>query len=333
MIDPKVAIIISNYNGISAKYRGRPILSTLLSGVSKTRYNNYYIILADDHSNDESIGFVRKNYPNVDIFFNKKNEGFSKLNNKAIKYALKKYKPRYILLLNNDLMIKRKDWLKNLVNAIRKDESVGIEGCKLLYPNGKIQHAGLEIGNVVPLLPPYNKLAGHADAPAYSKIKYVSGVTGAVFLIRSDVINKIGFFDENFVMGHEDIDYCLRAEAAGFKILYNGLVSITHLEGFTSTNSKDKNMRLRMFYYFIRNFVYFRNKYRYRYPFLVYMKSQFLLISWVFFNYRSGGKLRNIKNVRLRSNMLIYLLEFIKGYRDGMRISNRTFERSRICDD
>jgi GT2 family glycosyltransferase len=318
MGNKKVVIIVSNYNGATALYRGKSILFHCLSSLKKTTYENYSVILADDKSTDNSTKYVKKNFPEVDVVTNNNNGGFSKNNNNAIVYAIKRYNPKYILLLNNDIIINQRDWLTRLIDTIAADKKAGIEGCRLVYPNGRIQHAGLSIGDTVPLLPPYNKLSGVVDSEIYDKVSYTSGVTGAAMLISKDVISSIGLLDENFYMGHEDVDYCLRATNAGFKIIYNGMVKLTHLEGFTSTHSADPSTRLKMFYYFVRNFVYFRRKYSSRYRLNDFIKSQLLLLGYAFFEYKSPRL--KLSNIRLHNNEIAYVINFIKGYVDGLKI-------------
>ena len=319
MRNKKVVIIVSNYNGATIMYKGKPILFHCLSSLKKTAYENYSVVLADDKSTDNSATYVKKIFPKVDVVVNKTNGGFSKNNNNAIMYAIKRYNPEYVLLLNNDIIINKREWLTGLIETIAADKKAGIEGCRLVYPNGRIQHAGLSIGDNVPLLPPYNKLAGVADNKKYDKVSYASGVTGAAMLISKDVIGSIGLLDENFYMGHEDVDYCLRATNAGFKIIYNGRVKLTHLEGFTSTHSADPSTRLKIFYYFVRNFVYFRRKYKHRYNINTYLISQVLLFGYIFFDYSNSSKNSCLgKRVRFRKDCR-YFVYFIKGYLSGIR--------------
>ncbi len=320
MKNKKVVIIVSNYNGATVQYKGKPILFHCLFSLKKTTYGNYSVILADDKSTDNSATYVKKIFPEVDVVVNKTNGGFSKNNNNAIMYAIKRYNPEYVLLLNNDIIINQRGWLTGLIETIAADKKAGIEGCRLVYPNGRIQHAGLSIGDNVPLLPPYNKLAGVADNKKYDKVSYASGVTGAAMLISKDVIGSIGLLDENFYMGHEDVDYCLRATKAGFKIIYNGRIKLTHLEGFTSTHSGDYSIRLKMFYYFVRNFVYFRRKYKYRYNLSTYLISQLLLFGYIFFDYSNSHKNSCLsKRIPFRKDYK-YFIYFIKGYLSGIKI-------------
>lgn len=320
MHNKRVVIIVSNYNGVEIKYKGKPILFYSLLSLRKTIYKDYIVVLADDKSTDNSIEYVKKNFAEIDIVINKSNGGFSKNNNNAIRYAIRKYDPEYILLLNNDIIINQKNWLLKLVKILAANKKAGLEGCKLVYPNGRIQHAGLSINDNVPLLPPYNKLAGTIDDKRYNYIDYISGVTGAAMLISREVINSIGFLDENFYMGHEDIDYCLRAVKAGFKIIYNGKVKLTHFEGFTSTHSADQSTRLKMFYYFVRNFVYFRSKYKNRYNIKTYLISQLLLFGYIFFDYSNlATNNYNRKQIRFRKDYK-YFIYFLKGYLSGIKL-------------
>ena len=123
----KVAIIISNYNGLSYKYKGKSIIFLVLNSLIKnTSYKNYKVIVADDYSTDNSIAYIKSKFPSVRIVKNSENGGFSKNNNNAIKYAIKKYDPDYFLLLNNDIIITQKDWLSEMVEAAESDRKIDI---------------------------------------------------------------------------------------------------------------------------------------------------------------------------------------------------------------
>jgi len=222
----KVIIIILNWNG-------KELLKDCLSSLFKlTDYPNYKVIVVDNGSNDGSVEFVKQNFPQADIIALDKNYGFSKGNNIGIKYALEKYNPEYILLLNNDTEIIQKDWLKLLVESAEK-YNAQIVGCKLIYPNGKIQHAGIDIKFLS------EHIGRFENKEKYSFIKYIGAVTFACVLIKKEVIEKIGLLDEIFFAGHEDLDYCFKARKNGFKILYNGNVTLIHKESITTKKFED----------------------------------------------------------------------------------------------
>ncbi|MEM5832282.1 MAG: glycosyltransferase family 2 protein [Candidatus Aenigmatarchaeota archaeon] len=220
---PMVCIIILNWNG-------KKLLKKCLDSlINLTDYPNYRIIFVDNGSTDGSVDFIKNNYENIDIVALDRNYGFTGGNNIGIKYAEKKYKPDYFLLLNNDTEIIQKDWLKKLVESAKKYKA-GIVGCKLLYPNRKIQHAGINTTFLS------EHIGRYENEDKYSEIRYVNAVTFACVLINRNVFEKIGLLDEIFFSGHEDIDFCFRARKNGIKILYNGKVKIIHYESVSYKN-------------------------------------------------------------------------------------------------
>ncbi len=257
--DKNVAIIVSNYNGVGALYKNKSILDWVFSTLKLTTYKNFEVIMADDKSTDNSVDYVKRKYPWVDIVTMKENGLFAKNNNNGMRHAIKKYDPDFVLLLNNDIIIRDKDWLTKLVEDA-ENMNAGITGSLLTYPSGKIQHAGVE-----KLIFPDDR-ARHKDVTSeYTKIEYINAVVFALAMISRKVINKIGLLDENFMHGLEDTDYCVRAEDAGFKILYDGRVRITHLEGYTSNKLKPVvapkgKYTDRFFYYRLKNIIYYHRK-------------------------------------------------------------------------
>jgi GT2 family glycosyltransferase len=305
----KVIIIISNYNGFINKYKNKPLLYWPLNSLKKTEYQNYKVILADDCSVDNSIKYVKNNFPYVQIVKNMINGGFSKNNNNAIKYAMLKYNPDYIILLNNDIIIKGKKWLGELVKVAESDSKIGLVGCKLIYPNKRIQHAGIKVKTNLP----YNIGRSEKDKNQYNSIKNVEGVTFACVLISKKTINKVGLLDENFVMGSEDVDYNIRVEKAGFKILYNGNVELIHLEGYTSTNSKNNKFKEKQFYNEQKNKVYFAYKY---YKGFKKIKSLFLIILTSFISIEGKNRKRSLFSIRFKDKIFKRFKLSIKAIND-----------------
>ncbi len=298
MKEPFVAIVIPNHNSASVMYKGKPILKSCIESLGKTSYKNYRIIIADNNSTDNSREMVNR-YGHVDLAIKKTKErfgGIARTNNFGIKYALKKYKPDYILMYNTDMLVEDGLWLSKLVELAESDSSTGMVGCKLLFPNGRIQHAGMVIGS-----DPHNRGWGERDGGQYDKVEEVSGITGALALIRGSVFRKVGFFDENFYNGMDDADFCIRVRDNGFKILYDGEVSIVHFEGFASTNSPNQRTRDDTFYGYQVSYAYFAYK-----DFTAVKRGAVLLqqLSRCFFEWKGSSGSRGLSNIKLRDRKL-----------------------------
>ena len=298
MSDPFVTIVIPNYNSASIRYNEESVLYSCINSLIKTNYTNYRIIIADNASTDNSAEVVRK-FENVDFAVKKTKEefgGIPRTNNFGIKYAMKKYNPDYILMYNTDMLIKSVDWLKKLVSLAETDEKIGMVGCKLLYPNGNIQHAGMIIDAA-----PRNRGRGEKDHGQYDKIEEFDGVTAALALIRKNVFEKVGFFDENLYSGFDDTDFCIRVREAGFKILYDGEVSIIHFEGFASANSPDNTIKDKSFYANQMSYMYFALK---NFNLVNKTKVLFYLLTRSFFSAEADDRERKIWNIRLKDKKL-----------------------------
>ena len=247
MHEPLVVAIVLNWNGIAIKYKNESILKITLKTLKEVNYKNLKVIVVDAESIDESREFVKSNFKNFDLL-NVKNKGFGYANNKAIEYAFKKYKNLdYILLLNDDLIFNETGWLKKLVNIGEKLSNVGIVGCKLKYPDGRVCEGGSYSEKFYTLVNIKNK---------NKKEGYIKAVIGAVFLIKREAIQKIGCFDEIYLpFFKEETDFCERALINGYKTYYINNTNITHLESYSvmKYNIKKKWTKEQMVYFSLRN--------------------------------------------------------------------------------
>lgn len=219
-----VSIIIVNWNQ-------KELLEGCLASIKDhTQYSNFNAIVVDNGSADGSIEMVRREFPWVELIENKMNMGYAKANNQGLKHALKE-KADYMFLLNNDTRVIQNDWLMRMVEIAQADPDVGIVGCKLIYPDGRIQHAGGRIdfmGN-------FHYGEGKPDDGTFDETREVDYVTGAAFMIKRELLQKIGLLDEGFAMAYfEDADYCARAKLAGYKVIYNPKTTIVHYESATT---------------------------------------------------------------------------------------------------
>lgn len=215
-----VSVIILNYNG-------KQYLRNCLESVSHQTFKDLEIILVDNGSEDGSVNYVAINFPECKIVKNTKNLGFAEGNNIAIKHA----KGDYIVLLNNDTEVKQ-DWLEELVRAAQSDSSVGICGSKLLSMDAK--NVIQEVGGLCDLFGfTVNRGVGEIDNGQYNNVAETFYVSGASLLIKRELIEKIGLFDQEFFVNAEDVDLCWRAHLAGYKVLVNPLSIVYHKGGGT----------------------------------------------------------------------------------------------------
>ncbi len=141
---------------------------------------------------------------------------------------------KYLLFLNNDIEVITPHWLTNMLSFI-SIEGVGIVGAKLIYPDGRIQHAGIVLGMEGHASHVFMGNTGKSTTPFGSIAWYrnYSAVTAACMLVRRDVFKKINGFDEKFRLIFNDVDLCLRAEKKGYRTVYNPDVVLIHHEGKT----------------------------------------------------------------------------------------------------
>ncbi len=239
---PPVAIVIVHYNG-------EGLIRGCLDSLRKTDYPNQRTFVFDNGSTDHSKDIIQKEYPEVTLFGVAKNIGLTKAANQAFSLAMREFPCDYIAFLNDDITIIASDWLSSLVSVAGKNPSAGILGCKLLYPNGTIQHGGISFW-------PDRHRGRGGSASSLGDIEELDAVTMAACLIRTEVLGKIGGFDEIFSPYYcEDVDLCFRARKSGFKIIYAGNVSLYHLEGGSITASDERD------YVIARNIIIFYARY------------------------------------------------------------------------
>ena len=219
---PLVCVIIINWNG------GKTTINCLKT-LQMTKYNNYKVVVLDNGSTDGSELEIRKKFPNVEMLKSKDNLGYTGGMNYLWSHCLKKYNPKYFCNMNNDIVTVQKNWLALMIKELEKSKENGICGNKLVFPDNRLQLL------YVDRKPEHFE---EKDTGKYDFVREVTAVGGANMLVKTEVIRKIGGVDENFFYGPDDIDYCLRARKAGFKIIYNGLSKSVHVGSFSYLSSK-----------------------------------------------------------------------------------------------
>ncbi len=243
MVTPSTYVVIVNWNG-------KEILKKCLATFfANTNALDVHLVLVDNASIDGSLEMVRHDFPQVQIVINKENLGFSKGNNQGIEIALEA-DTKQVLLLNNDIEIEDINWLATLSEILNSDRKIGVVGCKLLFADGKIQHAG----GCVRLRGAYHIGEHEEDRGQYDKLASVDYVTGAALLIKSEVIRKIGLLDEGFTPLYcEDTDWCVRAQFYGYTVIYSPKPTLIHHCGSSAKKlGNDQNV-----FYFRRSSIRF----------------------------------------------------------------------------
>lgn len=224
---PLVSIIIPVFNQFHYTY------DCLKSIFKYTENVEFEIIIADDLSTDNTIN-LKEYVENIKYIRNDKNLGFIKNCNNASKFATGKY----ILFLNNDTQV-QKNWLNSLLEIIETNEKIGMVGSKLIYPNGRLQEAGGIIWNNASGLN-----YGKSDDPTkseYNYLKEVDYISGASIIIKKDLWQKIGGFDERYAPAYfEDTDLAFEVRKNGYKVIFQPKSLVVHFEGIShGTSIKD----------------------------------------------------------------------------------------------
>lgn len=223
---PMISIIIPSCNSFDLIRR---ILQDIFEN---TDYPSFEVIVVDNGSTAPQVLSLYADYAmrhaNFRAEVKAETFNFARAINKGMALAC----GEHFLLLNNDIEVIDRSWMKELVSCLSYDK-VGIVGAKLLYPNGKIQHAGVIAG--------FGGLAGHwylnkpSDFGGPMNRLHVRNtmtcVTGAVMLISKTCAQLVGKWDEtNFSVAYNDVDYCLRAYKGGFRTVWTPFACLYHHE-------------------------------------------------------------------------------------------------------
>ena len=243
-MEPKVAVIIINWNGLSDTLE-------CLNSLARSSYRNARIVVVDNASSDGSAEMIVGTHPEVDVLRNSKNEGFSKGNNIGICYALERG-AEYIWLLNNDTEVEV-DTLTRLVNVAESSSEIGLVSPIIQYfgEKTKIQFAGsyIDIKTFEIHYPGSKERAGAAFQTGPNVLLW-----GTALLIKRDVIEKIGLLNERFFAYWEDTEYSLRSLKSGYRNVVCATSRVYHKRQLTSEGKETKKGAY--FYYFLeRNYI------------------------------------------------------------------------------
>jgi len=227
---PRVTILIPTKDRVDLLRR------CVASILERTDYDRFDILILDNGSADpETLRFLASPTPRCRVRRIAPDESgfnFARLMNQGV--AAVDYDVPFVLMLNNDTEVLSRDWLAQMV-GYGSIAGVGFVGARLLYGDGRVQHAGVmpalfdgEPGHALRFSPWWDPARDDFGSGATN----ISAVTGACLLARKSTFEQLGGFDETrFAVGYNDVDLCLRGWEAGFRTVLALGVELRHLEG------------------------------------------------------------------------------------------------------
>ena len=249
-MNKKISIIIPSKDNVDV------LKKCVDSILRKSTYSDYEIIIVENNSSEKETAeyykelIARESWQIPVTILQYEGEGpfnYSKVNNYGVKHA----KGDYILFLNNDMEVISEDWLDQMMHYMMRD-NVGAVGAKLYFPDGSIQHAGVNIGvNGIVADHPFKGIPKDKQNHKY-KVKrlntpqYVMAVTGACLLTKKELFYEMGEFDEKLALAYNDVDYCLKLIDKGMDVIWAPGAELYHHESLTRgyEDTKEKYMRL-----------------------------------------------------------------------------------------
>jgi GT2 family glycosyltransferase len=208
----------------------QPLLQTTIESIhSRTDYDHYEIIVVDNQSKDaDAVRYLASLPPRCQVHSWSKPFNYSALNNFGVQHS----RGEQLLFLNNDVEVIQGDWLTAMLEHAQRAE-VGAVGARLLYGDGRIQHAGVVVG--------INRVAANAfrswpgqtigNLRLADLTRNCSAVTGACMMVSRRVFDEVGGFDDDLRVVLNDVDLCLKIRARGYLIVYTPHALLYHYEG------------------------------------------------------------------------------------------------------
>ena len=215
--------------------KGANMVASLIESI--TMFDNKAlsnIIISDDGSNIDTLlklDEIRNTYKNVKLIFNERLHSFSKTVNAGMKLSNIN---NDVLLLNNDMLALTS--FEPFTNFIKTKNNIGILSGKLLYPNWKVQSVGTVYNKLINSFRNIHQNKDYTHKSVNYPKKYIA-LIGACQYINRELINKMGYYDENYLFSMEDIDYCVNANYNNYETWYIPDVTLIHYASVSINNN------------------------------------------------------------------------------------------------
>jgi GT2 family glycosyltransferase len=223
----KVAVVILNWNG-------KNFLKKFLPSVVSYNTSSAQLIVADNASTDDSIAFLKTNYPQINIIQNTTNGGFAKGYNDALQLV----NAEYYVLLNSDVEV-TPNWIEPIVTLMDLDKTIAAcqPKIKSFTQRNHFEYAGAAGGFIDKYGYPFcrGRILDNVeeDKGQYDDDREIFWATGACLFIRANCFHQLKGFDEDFFAHMEEIDLCWRLKNIGYKIMYCADSTVYHVGGGT----------------------------------------------------------------------------------------------------
>lgn len=209
---------------------------------------NAEMIVIDNASEDGSYDMIKQEFPWVKLLKSDTNDGFSIGNNNCVKEISET--SEYVLFLNSDTTVPN-GTISHMINVMDQDQSIGVSSCLVRLANGKIDkdcHRGLptpwnaftHFSKLEKLFPNIPIFSGYfLSHKGYETSHQVDALVGAFMLVRRSVGDQLGWWDEDYFLNGEDIDFCYRIKQAGYYVWFDPTVEITHYRGVSKGTRKE----------------------------------------------------------------------------------------------
>lgn len=267
----KLTISIVNYNA------GEYLIKCLKSLRKVSRDLEFDVWVVDNASKDGSFEKAKKEFSEFEFILNRENLGFGKAHN----LVLKKAKTPYVLTLNPDSEV-LSGTLSFMFDFMEKNPDVGISTCKVEKADGSLDIASHR-GFPTPMASfRYFFLKDdslyHLTNKNMNEAHEIDSAVGAFMFMRKSVLEKVGYFDEDYFLYGEDIDLCFRVKEAGFKVMYLPEIKIIHVKGVSSgikkhsqglSNATSETQSLAKGHFYKTMEIFYKKHYAKKYPFFI----------------------------------------------------------------
>jgi GT2 family glycosyltransferase len=234
----KVSVVIINYNG-------RKYLEKFLPSILATTYADMELIVADNASTDDSLNFLRTQYPSIRLIEMNRNHGYAG----GYNVALKEVNSEYYVLLNSDVEV-TPEWIEPVMELMEKDPRIGACQPKILSYAQKdhFEYAGAAGGWMDCLGYPFARGRifdiCEKDEGQYDEVQKIFWASGAALFVRAELFHRAGGLDTYFFAHMEEIDFCWRLQLLGYSIYACPASVVYHVGGGTLPKGNERKVFL-----------------------------------------------------------------------------------------